>query len=129
MSQADVETVRRWAWAFDNDTDAFCRLTHPDIEWMPYEDNHTPSVGLEGALRIRNAWSDAWDEHAAHIEEILEHDGDVFASVLLTGRGKSSGVGVEVRLYAHFKLRDGAVVYLYEHQDRSAALNAMGLGD
>ena len=50
----------------------------------------------------------AFDE----IEEMLDGGRDVFASALLTGRGKASGVGVEVRLYAHFKVREGAVAYL-----------------
>jgi len=27
---------------------------HPEIEWSPFEESHTPSYGVEGALRIRN---------------------------------------------------------------------------
>jgi len=99
------------------------------IEWMPFEDNHTPSNGLDAALRIRNGWLDTWDEHRTEVEEILDGGDDVCASALLSGRGKGSGVGVDVRLYAHFKVRDGAVVYLYEHQDRAEALKAAGLAE
>src|SRR5207244_11718323 len=103
MSQANVEIVRRWGQAFDNDTDAFRQVTHPEIEWMPFEDNHTPSHGLDGAMRIRNGWVDAWAEHRIDIEEMLDGGDDVFASALLTGRGKASGVGVEVRLCGRCK--------------------------
>jgi ketosteroid isomerase-like protein len=128
MSQENVETVRRGMLAFDNDTDIFLQLTHPEIKWMPYEDNHTPSNGLDGATRIRNGWLDAWDEHRLEIEETRDGGGDdVVATVHLIGRGKGSGVEVDVRLYGHVKVRDGKVVYLYEHEDRVAALAAVGL--
>jgi ketosteroid isomerase-like protein len=128
MSQANVEIVRRWVWAFDNDTDAFRELLHPEIEWMPFEDNNTPSHGVDAALRIRNGWLDAWDEHSADIHELLDGGGeDVLGVATLIGRGKASGVGVDVRLFAHFKVRDDKVVYIYEYQDRAAALEAVGL--
>jgi ketosteroid isomerase-like protein len=128
MSQENVEIARRWILAFDNDTDTFSRLTHPEIGWMPFEDNHTPSNGLDGAMRIRNGWLDAWDEHRVEIEDALDGgDDDVVATVHLIGRGKGSGVEVDVRLYGHVKVRDGKVVYLYEHEDRVAALAAVGL--
>jgi ketosteroid isomerase-like protein len=130
MSQENVEIVRRWLLAFDNDTDTFHRLTHHEIEWMPFEDNHTPSYGLDGAMRIRNAWLDAWDEHRIDIEET--HDGggdDVIATAHLVGRGRGSGVKVDVRLYGHLRVRDGKVVYVYEHEDRADALKAAGLAE
>jgi ketosteroid isomerase-like protein len=128
MSQESAEIMRRWLLAFDNDTDTFRQLTHPEIEWMPFEDNHTPSYGLDGAMRIRNGWLDAWDEHRVDIEEMLDGGGDdVVAPVHVSGRGRGSGVEVEVRLYLHLRVRDGKVVYLYEHEDRADALKAIGL--
>ena len=32
-----------------------------------------------------------------------------------------------MHLYGHFKVRDGKVVYLFEHQEREAAFKAAGL--
>src|SRR5438046_1505630 len=128
MSQENVEIVRRWVWAFDNDTDAFRELLHPEIEWMPIEDNNTPAYGLDHAMSIRNGWLDAWDEHNADVHEMLDGGGeDVMGAATLIGRGKVSGVGVDLHIYVHFKVRDGKVVYIYEYQDRSAALKAVGL--
>jgi ketosteroid isomerase-like protein len=130
MSQENVEIMRRWVWAFDNDTDTFRALLHPEIEWMPFEDNNTPSYGVDAAMRIRNGWLDAWDEHSADIDEMLDGGGeDVLGVATLIGRGKASGVGVDVRLYGHFKVRDGKVVYIYEYQDRADALKAVGLAE
>ena len=79
-------------------------------------------------MRIRNGWLDAWDEHSIDIEETLDGEGDdVVATVHLIGRGRGSGVEVDVRLYGHLKVRDGKVVYLYEHEERADALEAVGL--
>ena len=36
---------------------------------------------------------------------------------------------VDLRLYLHFKLRDGKIVYLYEYADRGEALEAAGLSE
>jgi ketosteroid isomerase-like protein len=128
MSQKNVEIVGRWMWAFDNDTDAFREVLHPEIEWMPLEDNNTPARGVDGAMRIRNGWLDTWDEHDADVHEILDRGGEhVFGAATVIGRGKASGVGVEMHIYAHFKVRDGKVVYIYEYPDRATAAKALRL--
>jgi len=128
VSRENVEVVRRWVEAFVNDTDTFRALIHPDMEWMPFEDNNTPSYGLGGAMRIRSGWFDAWDEFSIEVHEILDAGGeDVFVAATPFGRGKTSGVEVDVHLYGHFKVRDGKIVYFYEFQDRAEALKAVGL--
>jgi ketosteroid isomerase-like protein len=123
----NVEIVRQWAEAFEDDANAFRELTHPQIEWLPFEDNHTPSHGIERALAIRQSWLDAWEEHHIEIEDMLEGGDDVVSTVLLTGRGKESGVGVDVRIHGHFRIADGKVAYFYEYLDRDEALKAAGL--
>jgi ketosteroid isomerase-like protein len=95
--------------------------------WFPFEDNHTPSHGVEGAIRIRNHWLDSWDEMQAEVEEVVGDSESVIATVHIVALGKASGVQVDVRLYFHFKVRDDKIVYIYEHQDRAEALEAVGL--
>ena len=46
--------------------------------------------------------------------------------VLPTARAKTSGVEVDTRLHLQFKVRDDMIVYLFEHEDRAAALAAVG---
>lgn len=123
---AGFEVVRGWLWAFENDTDAFRDSLHPEIEWFPFEENHVPSYGIEGAMRIRNGWIDTWEEHRVDLEELVEQGDSVVASVHVTASGKTSGVEVAVRLHLQFKVRDGKVVYVFEHEDRAAALAAAG---
>jgi ketosteroid isomerase-like protein len=125
MSQENV--VRRCLEAFTEDPDAFRDVLHPDIEWFPFEENHTPSHGIDGGMRIRNQWMGAWDEMQAELEDLVEKGESILATVHLTGRGKASGVEVDTRLYMHFKVRDDKVIYLYEYEERKPALDAIGL--
>jgi ketosteroid isomerase-like protein len=127
MSRENVELVRRWFWAFGDDIDAFRDTLHPEIEWRPFEDNHTPSYGVDGAMRIRNNWIESWDEHRVDLEELTEEGDSVVATAHVMARGKASGVEVDVRLYMQFRLREGKVVYLFEHENRADALEAVGL--
>ena len=127
VTQENIDLVQRWMESFDGDADVFRGTLHPDIEWCPFEDNHTPSYGIEGAMRIRNGWRDAWDEMQADLEQIVEAGDSVVASVHVTGVGKSSGAKVDVRLHLHFKIRDERIAYIFEHTQRAAALEAAGL--
>ena len=133
MSQEKVEirnqAVRRFVAAFEDDDDSFRNALHPEIEWFPFEDNHTPSYGIDGAMRIRNHWLDAWDDMQANVEGVADHGESVVLSLHVTGRGKGSGVEVDVRLYLHFKVRDDRVVYVFEYEDKAAALEAAGLSE
>jgi ketosteroid isomerase-like protein len=124
MSRQNTEVVQRWLLSFDSDADAFRATLHPDIEWFPFEDNHSPSYGIAGAMRVREHWLESWEDMSAELEEIVETRDGMVASVYVKARGKSSGVEVEVRLHLHFKIRDGRIVYIYEHQDKAEALEA-----
>jgi ketosteroid isomerase-like protein len=128
MSQANVEIVRRFLWAFENDTDVFRGTLHPQIEWFPIEENQRRLYGVEAAMRNRNEWLDTWDEHGFDLEEVIEEGDSVVALVHITARGKTSGIETDVRFYAHFKMRDHQIVYVFDHGDRAAALDAAGPG-
>jgi ketosteroid isomerase-like protein len=130
MSEENVEVVRRSIDAFVADDDAAFRDTlHPEIEWRPFEDRHSPSYGHEGAMRLMRQWLDTWSEHRFDVEDVIDGGDDVLATVRITGRGKASGIEVDVRLYLHFRLRDGKIAYLYEHEDKAEALEAAGLSE
>jgi ketosteroid isomerase-like protein len=129
MAQENVEVVRQMLWAFENDADAFESLLSPDGVWFPFEDNHSPTHGIDGAMKTRRRWLDAWDEVRTDLEDVAAKDENVVASVHMIGRGKASGVEVDVRIHFHFKVRDGKVVYTCEHLDKAQALEAAGLSE
>jgi ketosteroid isomerase-like protein len=133
MSQENVEVknavLRRWIWAFENDTDAFRDTLHPEIEWFPIDENRGRLYGIGAAMRNRNEWFETWDEHRLEADEVAAEGDSVVVCVHITARGKISGAEVDVRFYAHAKLRDDKVVYIYDHEDRAAALEAVGLSE
>ncbi len=133
MSAENVEirndAARAFLAAFEADDDAFRRALHPEIEWYPIEENRTPTLGIDAALWNRNAWLETWDEHHLVVDEVIEDGDDVVASVRIKGRGRGSGVEADIRFYVRLRVRDGKVAYIYDHDDRAAALQAAGLGD
>jgi ketosteroid isomerase-like protein len=133
MSQENVRVenpvLRRWFWAFDNDAAAFEAVLHPEIEWFPIDENYGRLHGVEAALRNRSRWLDAWDEHRTDVEEVTAEGDSVVLAVHLVARGKTSGAEVDVRFYAHFKVRDAKVVYIHDYDDLAEALEAVGLSE
>jgi ketosteroid isomerase-like protein len=133
MSEENVEVrneaVQRFLAAFEGEDDSFRAALHPEIEWYPIEENRTPTRGIEAALWNRNQWLDTWDEHELDLEEVIEDGDDVVAHVHIKARGQSSGVEADVRFFAQFKVRDGKVAYIYDHEDRAGAIEAAGLSE
>jgi ketosteroid isomerase-like protein len=127
MSQENVEIVLRAIQAFEDDEKAMLSMLDPAVEWYPIEDEHIPSRGLEAAAGVRRRWLEIWEGHQIDLEEMKDGGDSVVACLHLSGRGKSSGVEVDLRVYMHYKLRDGKIVYLYEYADRGEALEAAGL--
>jgi ketosteroid isomerase-like protein len=133
VSQNNVEVrneaVRRFFGAFEDEDDAFRAALHPEIEWYPIEENRTATRGIDAALWNRNQWLDTWEKHQLDLEEVIEDGDDVVVHVHIKARGQGSGVEADVRFFAHFKVRDGKVAYIYDHEDRAAALKAAGLSE
>lgn len=123
------DAVRRFLLAFEDDDEAFRDTLHPEIEWCPIDEDRVPLHGLEAAVRNRNAWLETWDEHRVDLEEVVESGDSVVGLIHITGRGKGSGAEAEVRFYAQVRVRDGRVAYIYDHEDRDAALEAAALTD
>jgi ketosteroid isomerase-like protein len=119
--------VRTWFATFDDDTEGFRHTLHSEVEWFPIEENLSPYVGIDAAMLCREQWLETWDVHEFHIEEVVEARDDVVACVHITAAGRTSGVPVDLRFYAQFKVRDGKIIRIYDHADRDAALQAAGL--
>jgi ketosteroid isomerase-like protein len=124
---AQSQVIRHWFWAFEHDTAGFEELLHPDIEWFPIDENFGRLHGIEAAMRNRNEWLDAWEEHRMDVEELAAEGDEAIVDVHITARGRSSGASADLRFYAHVKLRDDKVVYIRDYADRAHALEAAGL--
>ena len=130
MSQANVEIMRRFydAWT-RGDLDVGLSMLDPEIEWCPIEENRVPLHGVEAAVQNRNAWLDTWDDHRIELEEMIDAGDHVIATIHIVASGKSSGITTDVRFYAHIKMKDHQIVYIFDHRDRTSALQAVGLAE
>jgi hypothetical protein len=101
---------------------------HPEIEWFPFEENHSRIYGVEDDMQNRNEWLDTWDEHHFDLEEVIVEGNSVVALIHITARGKTA-VWRSTFVSMQIKVTDSKVIYIFDHQDRAAALQAAGLAE
>jgi ketosteroid isomerase-like protein len=112
-TRADVETLRRGYEALnDGDVGAVLELLDPDIQWheptpSPEAGTHVGRDSFEQFLRV---WLDAFEDFHLEAEHIVEHEGKLVVVVRQTGRGRSSGVQVDVRLAHVWTVEEGRAV-------------------
>jgi uncharacterized protein len=134
MSEENVEIVRNAFAAFERgDIDGVLRLCDedivitqpPDLLGVPPEQR-----GHRGVLEALAIWPAQWDEYRI---ELLRVDaapgGKVFVAQRSSGRGKQSGVEVDMDFSFVFTIREGKIsewrLFIQEEQ----ALEAAGLGE
>jgi ketosteroid isomerase-like protein len=130
MSQANVEVVRRWLWAFENDTDAFRDTIHPEIEWRAMEgapDDVGLMRGLDAVQAYAQDWFDHFDDLRLEPEELIDAGDRVVAVQRLSGRAKRSGVETELQYAVVYTVSGGKIVRGREYATREQALEAAGL--
>jgi ketosteroid isomerase-like protein len=131
MSQKNVEVVRRNLESFEDDPKSWLETLDPDVRWYPMEERNTLVRGHQAALRARDRWLETWDTntYSWEIEELKERGDDVVSAVHVTSRGRRSGVELDSRAWAYWRVREGKIVHVYEYATRQEALEAAGLRD
>jgi ketosteroid isomerase-like protein len=135
MSQENVEVVRKLLDAGNQrDPDAFIALLRPDVEW----DDSAGFPGLRGIYRGRaeaRGWFDRavleiWDQFHIRTEEITDAGDDrVLVELLLTTRGRTSGVETELRVWFILWLTDRQIARRQLFWTSDEALEAAGLSE
>ena len=71
-----------------------------------------------------------WESFHGELEELIDAGDKVVSAVMMRGKGKGSGVDVEMRVFQVWTVRDSQVVRLVGgYRDRSEALEAAGLSE
>jgi ketosteroid isomerase-like protein len=132
MSQENVELTLR---AFDawnrRDVDAFVALLSPDAIWE--ENPELPGLrevyrGRAGVREWIEDFLEAVESPHLELEEIIELGDDrIFTEMVLTGRGRSSGVPVELRFWLVIWFADGKIARRQVAWTKDEALEAAGL--
>lgn len=126
MSQANVEIAERANDAFNRqDVDAFMEFVTSDIEFTAAMSGAVTGGTLRGREGIEALFADirdTWEEHRMVIEEIRDLGERVLALGRLEGRGRGSGVSVDVPLALISDFCDGKVSRARTYLDHGEAL-------
>ena len=133
MSQENVEIVRRATEAMNRrDLAQLLELCDPDIELDLSRNVFNADIyrGHAGIERFRGVVEDVWDDFHGVAEELVDAGDKVVSAVTMRGKGKESGVEVNMRVFQVWTLRKLKVVRVVGgYRDRSEALEAVGLSE
>ncbi len=107
-------------------------LADPQVEYhwhdertMPDQPQHLRGTEIIGFLeQLRGAWVDLATEPLEFIEA---PDGRALTPIRQSGRGRESGVPIELHFFLLFTIRDGKVRDVEQCRHRADALKAAGL--
>jgi ketosteroid isomerase-like protein len=127
MSPEDLETVRQAYDAFaGGDVERLRTFLAPDIEWrttpeVPFMGNY---MGLDEFLRGMDDWTSAFDEVTTEVQEMIDTGENVIVHHRMRGRGKDSGVEVDLAIFQVVAVRNGQLVRMHDYATREDALAA-----
>jgi ketosteroid isomerase-like protein len=134
MSGENVEVVRRGVAAFERgDMEALLQLADEDIVITQVSD--VPGIpaqqhGHRGVLEAFEVWPEQWDDFRIEILRIAAAPGGkVIATVRTRGRGKQSGVEVDMEFSFVFAFRDAKITEWQLFVREAEALEAAGLSE
>ena len=131
MSRESVQTIGRFFELFNRrEIDAWLKMMATDVEWHvdPQDPDTTVHRGREAARRYALTWIEMM-EALVQVLEVFEAGDQVVAWTHINSRGGASGVPVGLDLAFVFTLRNGLAARIEETQDKTEALEAVGLSE
>ena len=131
MSQENVEVVKRANAALNRgDIDAALEHHARDATVRDLLNGPDQATVVEGIEAIRQTWSlwiEAFDELRADIQEFIDTENAVVCAVHWHGRGKTSGMDIDVHQFDVFEFGDGRIVRAtLGYRSRADVLEAVG---
>jgi ketosteroid isomerase-like protein len=132
VSSANIDIVRATYEAFNHESrETMLEFLHPEIEWDESDlPARRPGVyhGHAGIVSLLEENATLWENICIAIDDIAEGGDDrVIAFIRAKGRGRNTGVDVELASAQVWTIRDGKAVHVRLYLDREEALQAAGL--
>jgi ketosteroid isomerase-like protein len=132
MSSGNIEIVRGAYEAFNHKgREAMLEFLDSEIVWDESDlPARRPGIyhGHEGIIRLLNENATLWEDINIAIDDVIQGDHDrVIAFIRAKGRGRHTGVDVELASAQVWTLRDGKAVHVRLYLDREEALQAAGV--
>ncbi len=122
-----LELLLRRVWREDNLEGALADLPQ-DFEWVvPGFPGSQVARGPEATLDFFRDWIDQWEDLQVDWELEQASPDTVFAVVDMRGRGRASGVPVELHFAQIWSFRDDVPVRMVFYADSNEARRAAGL--
>ena len=133
MSQENVEIARRCFALWERRTwAAIPELFDPDVEIDLSRNVFNPDIyrGHAGVERAMGVIGEIWDDFRLVPSEFIEAGDKVVTAFTVHGKGRGSGVEVEMLIHQIWTFRDSKVLRMVGgYRDRSEALEAAGLSE
>jgi ketosteroid isomerase-like protein len=130
MPQQNLEIVRRCIeLANRRELPQALELFDPDFELDLSRNIFNADVyrGHAGIERFMSVVEDVWDNFHVVLDELVDAGDTVMTALTMRGKGKESGVEVDMHVFQVWTLRDSKVVRVVGGlRDRSEALEAAG---
>jgi uncharacterized protein len=128
MRPEDLAVVRGAYDAFARgDLEELRTFLAPDIEWrttpeVPFMGNYS---GLDEFLRGMGEWTGAFEGITTEVEEMIDAGENVIVRHRMRGRGRDSGVEVDLEICQVVAVRDGKLIRMHDYSTREEALQAV----
>jgi ketosteroid isomerase-like protein len=133
MSQENVEIVRVALDAFvRGDNEGVLSLCDENIEITQaagFAGVPGKMHGHAGVLEAFDVWPEQWDDYRIEILRVADLGDHVMVTQMVRGRGKGSGVQVEMPLALLFSVRAGKISEWRIFSREEEALEAVGLAE
>jgi ketosteroid isomerase-like protein len=131
MSQENVELLKRGLEAFARgDIAAVLELLAPDVDITSDAlglSGGGSYLGHDGFVRATRETLEAFEDYRIDGEEFIDAGEDVVVLVHISGRGRGSGIPVDMRLVHVWTVRGGKGIRARTFENKEAALEALGL--
>jgi ketosteroid isomerase-like protein len=134
MSEENVEAAKRANAALNRgDFEGVVEVFAADAVLQDRQNAPDQPVTVEGVEAIRqnlNLWASAFDRLGADIEEYIDAPNAVICAAHWQGRGKASGISIDVHQFDLYEFREGKVVRaVLGFRSKNDALEAAGMSD
>ena len=131
MSQENVEIVKAIfaAWNDRNPQEALSRIdpnVEIDMTGVSFPGMAVVDGGHEGLAPV-GAFVDAWESLEYFPDNFIEAGDHVIVSLRMAGRGRESGVPVELRVACVYTIRNGLVIRWLAFDTLAAAASAVSI--
>ena len=132
MSQENVELVRQgWDAWLRGDLPRLFGYFDAEVVWDTSNFRDWPEAayhGRAGVERFLSEWLAVWDDYELRVDDVFAApDGRVVSLIHHRGKGRESGLPLDMKNAQIATIRDGKVTRLDNYDDRDEALEAVGL--